>query len=113
MVYLTTILSFTLLSLSTLTAAQPSCPECTVHPHNCDATAPCTSAFGQRLLCACRPGFRATGVDPGDTTKQWRLNVTVHEHRVWVAPGVKCDTLCDCIGCEEVSFLDGCVKFPQ
>ncbi|KAF8465043.1 hypothetical protein BDZ91DRAFT_239286 [Kalaharituber pfeilii] len=120
MVSLTTVLSLTLLSLSTLTFAattpRPSCPECTDTPNNCDITAPCTSAFGQRLLCGCRPGFRATGVDPKDTTKQWRLNVPYHEHRVWVAPGVKCDTLCNwpygAAACEEVPFLDQCVKFP-
>ncbi|KAI5792579.1 hypothetical protein DFH27DRAFT_602824 [Peziza echinospora] len=124
--------SFLLLSLSllfTLNLASPTgenplaarippvtCTECTPSPNNCDITAPCASAFGLKLFCGCRPGFRATGVSPDDITKQWRFDVPYHEHRVWVKPGVQCNTLCNWpyggAACEEVSFLDGCIAFP-
>ena len=61
----------------------------------CDITAPCSNTpYG--TMCGCRPGYRADY--PGDMTdKHWRLSwgVPGHEHRVYVAPGVKCDTLCD------------------
>ncbi|KAF8428549.1 hypothetical protein EV426DRAFT_714037 [Tirmania nivea] len=92
-----------------------TCIECTPSPNNCDITAPCASAMGQKLLCGCRPGYRAAG-DPHNISKQWRLNFPYHEHRVWVAPGVKCDTLCEQPfgnnSCGEVSFIDKCVVYP-
>ncbi|KAI5792560.1 hypothetical protein DFH27DRAFT_569459 [Peziza echinospora] len=93
-----------------------TCPTCIASPNNCDITAPCSSAFGQKLLCACRPGYRATGVSPTDTTKQWRVNFPYHEYRVWVAPGVVCDTLCtnpfSGNPCNEVTMVNNCVALP-
>ena len=74
----------------------------------CDITAPCSNTpYG--TMCGCRPGYRADY--PGDTTdSHWRLSWSAagHEHRVYVAPGVKCDTLCDkwymgATGCQEVA----------
>jgi len=112
------LVALSLITSSALAAPQETCFECTDSPNNCDITAPCASAFGQRLFCGCRPGYRATGVDPTDTTKQWRFDIPFHEHRVWVAPGVKCDDLCywpyGAAACEEVPFVDGdtCVVFP-
>jgi hypothetical protein len=62
-----------------------------------------------RGACACRPGYKATGHTKGDSGLQWRLPVLGHEHRVWVAEGVQCDTLCDVSSgvnsCQEVSLI--------
>ncbi|KAI9791862.1 MAG: hypothetical protein M1816_003407 [Peltula sp. TS41687] len=94
------------------------CQECVSSPNNCDITAPCSSIVvdpysgRHKLFCGCRPGYRAGGFGPGDTSRQWRLNIPGHEHRVWVTPGVSCDYLCrDPFGtnvCGEVSFNDQC-----
>jgi hypothetical protein len=43
----------------------------------------------------------------GDVTNQWRLPVEAQEHRVWVAEGVKCDTLCDVS-----TGVDSCLEVP-
>ncbi|KAF1815630.1 hypothetical protein P152DRAFT_455348 [Eremomyces bilateralis CBS 781.70] len=46
--------------------------------------------------CACRAGYRAGFHDVGhDPLAQWRLPWVGQEVRVFVRPGVKCDTLCD------------------
>ncbi|KAI9750594.1 MAG: hypothetical protein M1815_001711 [Lichina confinis] len=86
------------------------CQECIPSPNNCDITAPCSSILGN-TYCGCRPGYRAGGF-PGDVSRQWRLNIPGHEHRVWVAPGVSCDHLCNnpfgINVCGEVSFNDQC-----
>lgn len=102
------------------------CAECTPSPDDCDATAPCSNFMGV-LYCAwlvvdalyhpckpianlnyhSRPGYRT------DRGYQWKLDVPGHEHRVWVAPGVECDTLCDNPTgtdiCNEVVFQDDCL----
>lgn len=93
----------------------PACPKaCDPHHNNCHATAP-TCIFpdpkvtGPRGACACRPGYKATGHANNDAVNQWRLPIESHEHRVWVAEGVKCDTLCDVStgvdSCLEVSLI--------
>ncbi|KAF8455800.1 hypothetical protein BDZ91DRAFT_852745 [Kalaharituber pfeilii] len=87
------------------------CPQCTSSPNNCDITAPCSNFLG-KLYCGCRPGFRAAG-NPQDTNTQWRIDtVPGHEHRVWVAPGVVCNTLCDVpygpFPCKEVAVKNQC-----
>jgi hypothetical protein len=75
-----------------------TCALCNPQPggdKQCDITAPCSSTpYG--TMCGCRPGYRAAGA-VADINVQWRLNWTVpgHEHRVYVAPGQKCDTLCN------------------
>ena len=66
-------------------------------------------AASPKAYCACRPGYKAAfGND--DTTHHWRLNVPCHEHRVWVAEGVECNTLYDfpwgVDSCKEVKMLD-------
>lgn len=87
------------------------CQECIPSPNNCDITAPCSSIAGT-TYCGCRPGYRATFFNPWDTRAQWRLNIPGHEHRVWVAPGVSCDRLCNnpfgTDVCGEVAFNDRC-----
>jgi len=77
------------------------CPKaCDPHNNTCDATAP-TCIFpdprvaSPRGACACRPGYKASNYAGNEISKQWRLPVEGHEHRVWVAEDVKCNTLCD------------------
>src|SRR5437588_12830580 len=65
--------------------------------------------------CNSRPGYRGTDI-PVKSPKQWRIDtVPGHEHRVWVAPGVKCNTLCTnsfgTIPCSEVPVRDACAPF--
>ncbi|KAF8424823.1 hypothetical protein EV426DRAFT_597344 [Tirmania nivea] len=103
----------------TSTSARPSsapCTNCVSSPNNCDITAPCSS-FGGSLFCGCRPGYKATtyAISDSDTTKQWRITTLPgHEHRVWTAPGVVCNTLCDYPygpnPCEEVAVADQCFE---
>jgi hypothetical protein len=67
--------------------------------------------------CACRHGYRADNADPSDTSVQWRmnwLNDPSQQGRVFVKPGVACNTLCDHWelgkdGCQEVSVVDSCL----
>jgi hypothetical protein len=63
--------------------------------------------------CACRAGYRAIG-DPHDSSVQFRLPWYTQEGRVFVKPGVACDTLCDHWylgpqGCEEVLLQPQCM----
>lgn len=81
--------------------ADGSCPKaCLVHYNSCDKTTAPTCIFpdpyvsNPRGACACRPGYKASYVTDGDTSKHWRLPVVGQEHRVWVAEGVPCDMLC-------------------
>jgi hypothetical protein len=81
--------------------ATGTCPKaCLIHFNSCDKTTAPTCIFpdpyvaAPRGACACRPGYKASYVADGDTTKQWRLPVVGQEHRVWVAEGVVCGTLC-------------------
>src|SRR4051794_27895752 len=92
------------------------CTECVSSPNNCDITAPCSNFLGT-LYCGCRPGYKAGNaaykVYDTDATKQWRIDTEPgHEHRVWVAPGVVCDQLCDSpfgpAPCSEVTIEDTC-----
>lgn len=50
MVSTKTLLTAFALLVSTAAAAGV-CKECTSSPNNCDITAPCANAFGERLLC--------------------------------------------------------------
>lgn len=98
-----------------VTSGSSACPKaCDPHYNKCDITAP-TCIFpdprvtGPRGACACRPGYKATGYTNNDYKNQWRLPVEAQEHRVWVAEGVKCDTLCDVStgvdSCLEITLL--------
>lgn len=92
-----------------------TCQTCNPNPGQnlCSATTAC-SVLGSKTYCACRGGYRATtGANPGDTSVQWRLSVPGQEGRVFVAPGVTCDTLCDqwylgAAGCREVKLRSDC-----
>jgi hypothetical protein len=94
-----------------VTVQQPGfCLRCVPQPgqNRCDATTACSSTmFG--TMCACRPGYKANAPNNAFSV-HWRLNWPVpgHEHRVYVAPGQVCDTLCDkywldAESCQEVS----------
>lgn len=98
-----------------------SCPRpCTPHSHTCDPSTAPTCIFPDprlprpRAFCACRPGYRASpspSPSPADPTRltEWRLPIVGQEHRVWVAEGVSCDTLCREGGCGEVAVVGiGC-----
>ena len=95
--------------------APNTCSVCDPSPLNnvCDQTTSC-SLVGGKTYCACRGGYRAnTGANPGDSSVQWRLNAPYQEGRVFVAPGVTCDTLCDhwelgAGGCQEVTLRADC-----
>ncbi|RPA91484.1 hypothetical protein L873DRAFT_1838653 [Choiromyces venosus 120613-1] len=75
----------------------PSCEQCDPLPPNnhCDITTSCirTEPTGQ-YHCACRAGYKAAGSDT-DGSLQYRTNFGGQEYRVFVRPGVVCDTLCD------------------
>ncbi|KAH6685450.1 hypothetical protein F5X68DRAFT_191951 [Plectosphaerella plurivora] len=90
-------------------------PSCSPHHNTCDPTTAPTCIFpdprvpGARAACACRPGYKANGAGDGNTRSHWRLPVQGQEHRVWVAEGVRCDTLCTsgygAQSCGEVTLL--------
>ncbi|KAK3619256.1 hypothetical protein LTR22_026055 [Elasticomyces elasticus] len=89
------------------------CPKaCDPHDNRCDATAP-TCIFpaprvaSPRGACACRPGYKAANCASNDISKQWRLPVEGHEHRVWVAEDVKRDT-----SCEVSTGVNTCLEVP-
>lgn len=92
-----------------------TCSTCDPHPLSnlCDETTSC-ALIGEKTYCACRGGYRAnTAAAPGDSSVQWRLSAQYQEGRVFVAPGVTCDTLCDHWelgpdGCQEVTLKEDC-----
>ena len=88
------------------------CDLCTTSPgmNKCHATTSCiTSTFG--AMCACSPGYKSKGAN-ADTSIHWRLKWSVagHEHRVFVKPGMECNTQCDNpVGaalCTEISIAE-------
>jgi Astacin (Peptidase family M12A) len=91
------------------------CPTCnpTSGLNKCDITTSCITTSPGNNHCACRAGYRANA--PGSQTAvQFRLPFPGQEYRVFVAPGVVCDTLCDNpFGapdsiCNEVQLLTQC-----
>jgi hypothetical protein len=77
----------------------------------CDITTSCINT-PKNDYCACRAGYRADGLLPTDP-KQFRLAFPGQEYRVFVAPGVVCNTLCNNpfpgpISCQEVPVKDTC-----
>ncbi|RPA80622.1 hypothetical protein BJ508DRAFT_415290 [Ascobolus immersus RN42] len=108
-------------ALATPIHSVPYCPVCVASPNNCDITAPCAITLvpqtqAIKTFCACRAGYKATtsAIIDQDITKQWRLNNGGNpwEYRVFVAPGTKCDTLCDNWNgptpCSEVRTFESC-----
>ena len=76
--------------------SQPeNCPCQTCNPSSnlCTITTSCINTPSGNDYCACRAGYRADGLAPTDP-KQFRLAFLGQEYRVFVAPGVSCDTLC-------------------
>ena len=119
-----TTLALSLLTLGVSTTpvnGNPQCPAgCVPIPgqNQCDVTTSCVNTFnadGQssgNARCACRAGYRADGLAPTDP-KQVRLNFPGQEYRVFVEPGVVCNTLCDqwqlgAQGCQEVPTKAAC-----
>ncbi|EWC44841.1 hypothetical protein DRE_00900 [Drechslerella stenobrocha 248] len=86
--------------------------QCDPHPPNnkCDITTSCiqTGQSGGHY-CACRAGYKADALDD-DISVHHRASFSGQEYRVFVKPGIKCDTLCkwDSLGpinCGEVKVL--------
>jgi hypothetical protein len=72
------------------------CPTCDPNPfyNKCTITTSCISFLNTgRDYCACRAGYRASGLDAASSL-QFRLDFPGQEYRVFVAPGVDCDQLC-------------------
>ena len=72
------------------------CPVCNPNPFNnkCTVSTSCIVTYPSgKDYCACRAGYRADGLAPTDA-KQFRLNFPGQLYRVFVAPGVECNTLC-------------------
>jgi cysteine-rich repeat protein len=71
------------------------CETCNPNPpfNLCTITTSCINTPSGNDYCACRAGYRADGLDPTDP-KQFRLPFSGQEYRVFVAPGIDCDTLC-------------------
>lgn len=92
----------------------PKCPiPCNVHSNTCHFPSAQTCVYpdpfsaNPRPACACAPGYKAAFAD-NESEKHWRLPIPGQEHRVWVAEGVECSTLCQGFGvdsCKEVKVL--------
>ncbi len=90
------------------------CQMCNPNPffNKCTITTSCINAPGNKLYCACRAGYRANGLLPTDQ-RQFRLEFPGQEYRVFVAPGIECDTLCTDphpgpTSCQEVPVRSDC-----
>jgi hypothetical protein len=83
--------------------------ECRLLPglDKCDITTSCSETPGGKTFCACRPGYRADGLLPTDQ-RQCRLKFPGQEYRVFVAPGIECNTLCT----EYFLEPDSCQEVP-
>lgn len=92
-----------------------TCPAtCNPNPffNKCHITASCIGTPSGSDYCACRAGYRADGLT-ADDPKQFRLKFEGQEYRVFVEPGVSCDTLCTTPfpgpdSCKEVAVKPGC-----
>jgi len=96
---------------------EPECPKfCSPFPGTNTCAQPsaqnCVGFGTSALYCACAPGFKATGYADNDAAHHWRVDLDGHQHRVWVAEGVKCETPCaNPLTCAEVSLIqDKCWK---
>ncbi|KPM41869.1 hypothetical protein AK830_g4729 [Neonectria ditissima] len=62
--------------------------------------------------CFCQAGYKVTGVDDADTSKQyhvtWENGYGDQTHRVLVGPGQDCWEVCDDNRCSEVPLRDSC-----
>ncbi|KAL2144765.1 hypothetical protein VTI28DRAFT_8611 [Corynascus sepedonium] len=90
------------------------CETCNPNPffNKCTITTSCIVAPHKQNYCACRAGYRANGLLPTDQ-RQFRLKFPGQEYRVFVAPGIECDTLCTNPhpgpeSCQEVPVREDC-----
>jgi len=113
--------AFAVASLAIAAGAQPtgwnSCQQCNPTPGQgakCDITTSCipfvtSNKYPQPLFCACRHGYKADN----QWAFQFRTTWSGQEGRVFVAPGVSCNTLChNPLTCDEVPIRDQCWKNP-
>lgn len=82
-----------------------------VHPNlnYCDITTTCTSAGGNKNYCACRGGYSAGAWNERDFSKQFRVPGYSFVGRVFVAPGVVCNKVCEDSLCSAVLERPQCV----
>ncbi|KAI9803068.1 MAG: hypothetical protein M1833_001138 [Piccolia ochrophora] len=122
-----------LLPLSTATTYVPPgadtspapCTRCVPYPNalgQCHITTSCIPVAGASTqqgaptdgvaatYCACRAGFRATGPAADNATAQYRLPWPGQEYRVFVAPGVECNTECEH---PEYGPVESCREVPE
>ncbi|KAL2121721.1 hypothetical protein VTJ04DRAFT_2176 [Mycothermus thermophilus] len=97
------------------TGSGGTCQTCDPNPflNQCTITTSCinTHPYG-KYYCACRAGYRADGLAPTNP-RQFRLKFIGQEYRVFVAPGIECNTLCTNPfpgpdSCQEVPVGEGC-----
>jgi len=77
--------------------SKPLCLTCnpTSGLNKCDISTSCITTFPSgKHYCACRAGFKANAPD-SQIAIHYRLNFPGQEYRVFVAPGVECNTLCN------------------
>ncbi|PWW80265.1 hypothetical protein C7212DRAFT_361220 [Tuber magnatum] len=111
-----TLLNFLLLASAAATPSHgPQCEQCNPNPNynRCDITTSCivTKPDGQ-LHCACRAGYKAAASD-SDQSTHYRTLFAGQEYRVFVRPGVACDTLCNSWwmgpqSCQEITVRPEC-----
>jgi len=113
------LLSLSAASLTTKRGAPVQCKTCNPLPladPQCHITTSCvvvpdnlhTGPAAPPNYCACRAGYKATDVG-ADPSAQWRLPWGAQQGRVFVRPGVVCDTLCD----QWQLGKDGCTEVPE
>lgn len=71
------------------------------------------SSHSGQSFCVCQAGYRATGVDPTDVSKEYHLTwlntYGDQTHRVFVNPGQACTDVCSDNRCSEVPLKDSCL----
>lgn len=91
----------------------------TCKPGDCGGRATCEyydpiggSTKKGNSYCFCQAGYKATGVDDNDVSKQyhvtWETSLGDQTHRVQVRPGQDCWDTCDNNRCTEVPLKDTC-----
>lgn len=74
----------------------PTCPVCNPNPsfNKCTTSTSCiVTQPSCKNYCACRAGYRADGLAPTDPKQFW-LEFLGQLYKVFVAPGLECNTLC-------------------
>jgi cysteine-rich repeat protein len=91
-----------------------TCETCNPNPffNKCTITTSCITTPSTQHYCACRAGYKADGLADSDP-RQFRLAFAGQEYRVFVAPGIECNTLCNSPfpgpdSCKEIAVQSTC-----